>query len=259
MPYPLTQINKPKILKIIIIKFYFLTPFIQDVCKLYIYTKYRDIFILYINIQYVFKQQKEVYMDFKYIEQLVINCKNNDKSSKEKLAEEFRPFIYNISKKTFIDGYDIFDIQNECYHTLFKCVYSYNIKKHRFVGYATNAIRNNINDLIRRFKNRKSTEGIAALAFSDDFEKNLPSQDINLEDLICDKCDYIELRLAINKLNEEEKELIDFIFFKNNTIRNYAYLKNICYSTANFRKKNVLKKIYKFILLQQFLGLINPF
>jgi len=57
-------------------------------------------------------------------------------------------YTFNISKKTFIDGYEIHDIQNQCYETLFKCVSFYNLEKHRFVAYASNSIRNNINDLI---------------------------------------------------------------------------------------------------------------
>jgi RNA polymerase sigma factor (sigma-70 family) len=188
-------------------------------------------------------------MNFEYIETLVTNCKNGDTLSKEKLAEEFRPLIFNISKKTFIDGYEIYDIQNQCYETLFKCVSVYNLEKHRFVAYATNSIKNNINDLIKRIKTRSATEGNNALSLHDDVEKDLPSQDISLEDLLCDKCDYDDLRLAIHNLTEEEKELIDFIFYKNNTVQTYAYFKNLCYSTANLKKKVTLKKIFNYINL----------
>ena len=109
-------------------------------------------------------------MNFEYIEELVTNCKNGDALWKEKLAGEFRPLIFNISKRTFIDGYKIQDIQNQCYETLFKCVSLYN-------------------------------------------------------------------------LTEEEKQLIDFIFYKNNTVQTYAYYKNLCYSTANLKKKVTLMKI----------------
>ncbi len=188
-------------------------------------------------------------MNFKYIEKLVTDCKNGDKLSKEKLAEEFRPLIFNISKRTFIDRYGIQDVQNECYQTLFKCVSLYNLERHRFVAYATNAIKNNINDLVKRIKTRRATEGNDALSLHEDVEKDLPSQDISLEDLFCDRCDYEELRLALNNLNEEEKELIDFIFYKNNTVQNYAYFKNMPYSTANLKKKVILKKIFNYINL----------
>ena len=186
-------------------------------------------------------------MNFEYIEYLVTKCKNNDMLSKEKLAEEFRPLIYNISKKTFIDGYEIHDLHNECYKTLFKCVSFYNIEKHRFVAYASNSIRNNINDLIKRIKTRSATEGNDALSLHDDVEKDLQSQEVGIEDLFCDQCDYHDLRLAINNLDEEEKELIDFIFFKNNTIQTYSYFKNMRYSTACQRKKVTLKKISNYI------------
>ncbi|GEP65955.1 hypothetical protein CBE01nite_37230 [Clostridium beijerinckii] len=186
-------------------------------------------------------------MDFNYIEDLVTKCKNNDELAKEQLVNEFKPLILNISKKTFIDGYDIYDIQHECYKYLFKCVSMYNLDKHRFVAYATNAIKNNINDLIRKIKNRSSTEGNAALRLYDDFEKDIPSQEVPLEDLLCDRCDYDELRSALNNLTKDEMELIDFLFFKNNTVKNYAYLKDMCYSTAILRKKVTLKKISNYI------------
>ena len=71
------------------------------------------------------------------------------------------------------------------------------------------------------------------------------SQDISLEDLFFEECDYEELKLAINKLNEEEKKFIDFVFFKNNTIRTYSYLKNMCYSTACQRRDVILRKLLK--------------
>lgn len=183
-------------------------------------------------------------MNFEYIEYLVTKCKNGDSFSKEKLVEEFGPLIFNISKRTFIDGYEMHDLQNQCYETLFKCVSLYNLEKHRFVAYATNSIKNNMNDLIKRLKTRSATEGNAALSLHADIEKDLPSQDIGLEDLLCNQCEYDDLRLAIDNLTNEEKELIDFIFYKNNTVQTYAYFRNLCYSTANLKKKVTLKKIF---------------
>lgn len=56
-----------------------------------------------------------------------------------------------------------------------------------------------------------------------------------------------ELRLAIKNLNEEEKERIDFIFFKYNSVRTYTYFKNMSYSTTILKKKVTLNKIYKYI------------
>ncbi|RII35524.1 sigma-70 family RNA polymerase sigma factor [Clostridium chromiireducens] len=186
-------------------------------------------------------------MDFNYVEELVYRGKNGDQLSKEKLALEFKPLIINISKRTFIDGYEIYDLHNECYKSLFKCLKLYNLEKHSFVAYATNAIKNNMNDLIKRTKTKSSTDGNDALSLHDDVEKDLPSNDIDFEYLLCNECDYIDLRFALNNLTEEEKELIDFIFFKDNTIQTYAYIKNMAYSTASLKKKVTLKKLFCYI------------
>ena len=86
-------------------------------------------------------------MNYDYIESLVRQSKDGDINSKEKLLEEFKPFIINISKRTFIYGYEFEDIINECYRILLKCISLYKIENHRFVAYATNGIKNNINDL----------------------------------------------------------------------------------------------------------------
>ena len=95
-------------------------------------------------------------MNYKYVENLVRLSKNGDMKSKERLLEEFKPFIINISKRTFIHGYEFEDIMNECYKILLKCISLYKLENHRFVAYATNGIKNNINDLIRNsIKNNK--------------------------------------------------------------------------------------------------------
>jgi len=137
------------------------------------------------------------------------------------------------------------DIQNQCYESLFKSVRLYNLESHRFVGYAISSIRNNLNDLIKRVKIRNSTDGNNALSFHADVEEELFSLDRSLEDLLSEECDYEELRFAISKLTEEEKKFIDFVFYKNNTIRTYSYLKNMCYSTACQRRDVILKKLLK--------------
>ncbi|POO88900.1 sigma-70 family RNA polymerase sigma factor, partial [Clostridium sp. 2-1] len=60
---------------------------------------------------------------------------------------------------------------------------------------------------------------------------------------LCEMCDYEDLRLALDNLTREEKEFIDFVFFKNYTVLDYSHLKNMCYSTAILKKNTILKKI----------------
>ena len=46
-----------------------------------------------------------------------------------------------------------------------------------------------------------------------------------------------------NQLTDLERNLILFVFYKNNTLTNYAYHENISYVTASKRKKKVLEKL----------------
>lgn len=186
-------------------------------------------------------------MNFNEIEALVVAAKAENKLSKEKLAEEFKPFIINLSNKTFISGYDREDIQNECYRILFNCVSAYNLDRHRFVGYAMSGIRNSINDLIERSIKRNASEGREALILSDNLEHILPSHIDALDDMICNKAASKILENAINNLSQDERELILFVYFKNSSLRTYAYWKNMCYSTASKKKKTILNKLKKYI------------
>lgn len=182
-------------------------------------------------------------MDFKEIETLVYEAKNQNKLSKELLAQKFTPFIINMSNKTFINGYDKQDIQNECYRILFKCVSAYDLSRHRFVAYATNGITKSLNDLIKKSKNRSSSEGLESLILSDNLEHTLTSDSSTLDEIICDKENFESLQKVFDSLNKDERELITFVFLKNNTLKNYAYWKDMRYSTANRKKKLLLQKM----------------
>lgn len=86
------------------------------------------------------------FMNYEYIENLVLKSKNGDTLSKEKLTNELLPLILNILKRTYLHGYNI---QNKCYRILFKCISLYKFKNHRFVAYGAKCIRNSINVLIK--------------------------------------------------------------------------------------------------------------
>lgn len=184
-------------------------------------------------------------MDYKYIEALVIKAKDGDITSKEKLVQEFTPYIINLSRKTFIHGYDFSDIQNECYKYLFKCLSSYNAANHKFVAYATIGIRNNLNYLIRRNLTHSQYDGAPALYHNEDV-LNTISSNINIEEILCNKIDHSELRHALSLLSDSEKELIHSIFFNNDTIKTYASSKNISCSTVHRKKVHALKKIMNY-------------
>ncbi|NME83396.1 sigma-70 family RNA polymerase sigma factor [Clostridium sp. SM-530-WT-3G] len=182
-------------------------------------------------------------MNYNYIESLVIKSKDGDEESKEKLVNEFKPFIINLSKKTFIHGYEFQDIMNECYRILFKCVSYYKPNTHRFVAYATNGIKNSINDLIEKNLSRSHLEGSSTLVL-ENVENTLESGNLPVDHNLLKEVDLTLLRNALNKLTEEEHELINYVFFKNNPVKKYAALKGIPYSTVMYKKDFILDNIF---------------
>ena len=186
-------------------------------------------------------------MDYEIIEKLVLKAKEHDKNAKEDIINRFKPYIITISKSTHIHGYDFYDIQNECVKTVLSCIHSYNPENKKFVGYVLTSIRNTVKQLIKKTERRKNSEGIEALILDDNLDLILYSEEQSTLDFLCDKCDLMILREAIESLKHEDQELIRYIFFDKKTLRSYADFKKICYTTANKRKNLVLSKILSYI------------
>lgn len=179
-------------------------------------------------------------MNLKYVESLATKAKNNDKEAIEKIINEFTPFILNISKKTYITGYDYNDINNECITYLLKAIKLYNPEKNSFVAYCTNAIKNNIKYLIKKnIKNKNET--IEYLdCYSHIFNKDIDSNLIRKEEIKL-------IKDSIKKLSYEEYDLYTHLFVKNRAITEYAYINNLLYQTVYIRKKNLINKLYNSI------------
>ncbi|SFU83232.1 RNA polymerase sigma factor, sigma-70 family [Clostridium sp. DSM 8431] len=182
-------------------------------------------------------------MNYKYIESLVLSAKDGDEVSKEKLVEEFSPLIKALSHKTHLSTYTTEDLINECYISLFKCIKLYNPKNHRFVAYATNAIKNNLNYLIRRnLMHREITSQDALTSTGSLDHLNLATNE-NIEDSILYSCTKKFIFDNIQSLTNEEKEFLIHVQIRKRTLKSYAELKGISTSKAHKTKVCILKKI----------------
>lgn len=192
---------------------------------------------------YIINEWGRLTMDFNFIESLVVKSKGNDEVAKETLACEFRPFILNLCKRTFIYGYDFQDLQNECYSALFNCIDKYKEGSNRFVAYGTNGIKNCMGSLIRKSLNNSSTDCSNSLSFSNNVDENLFCDSVDiLQDMIND-FDNESIKLAYSKLSDDDRELLDFIIIKGQSIRLFAYWKNLCYSTAVKKKHDTVARL----------------
>lgn len=183
-------------------------------------------------------------MNLEYIENLVKEVKQNNEESKTLLVEEFKPLIKKIASSTFINSFNKEDIESECYAILFKCTKMYDLNKHRFVGYATNAIKNSIWDLIRRSKRREGAEGEGAYVM-DDVLDNVLCDNTDIVDTLYQKFKHKKLHEAINSLPTDQKDFITYVFFENNSLTDYSKSKKISYNKVTYMKNKVLDYLYK--------------
>lgn len=187
-------------------------------------------------------------MNFNYIESLVTKAKNGDVSAKEIIFEEFRPMILNLSKRTFVHGYDFSDIEHECYATLLKCIKIYDLDKKRFVAYATMAIKNNINYLIKKTCSRSSSEGSEALILNGTLEHVLPSNNELVDVQVTDTILAESLYKYINKLTPQYKDILNFTLINNGSLKEYSKNNNINYPTTVNIKNRAINQLRKEIL-----------
>lgn len=186
-------------------------------------------------------------MDLIKVEKLAVLAQNGDKLAKEDLANEFRPFILNLSKKTFLNGFEFEDIQNECYRSLFKALKMYNPERERFVAYATITIKNSINLLIRHSTRRNKTDSKSVLTLTDNLE-NVLSYDLEfVEDRIIQGMINSKLKTAIDELDYEEHELVVYVYIKKCPLKQFAEYIGLPYHKVFKMKNRVLKKLKKIL------------
>lgn len=166
-------------------------------------------------------------MDYEQIESLVIAAKSGDLHAKEMLMVGFAPFIKKLHRTSLIHVYERADLQDECYKTLFKCIFYYNCDNHRFVAYSTNAIKHNINNLIKLTCKRLISEGNKALIMDDIFISHLAEDASHFEDKICSRDCNSSIRDFVNEISHCDKELTNFVFYNEKQLKEYSPLKNI--------------------------------
>ncbi|MBL4932141.1 sigma-70 family RNA polymerase sigma factor [Clostridium paridis] len=196
-------------------------------------------------------------MNYDKIENLVLLAKLGEEQAKEELVKEFKPYILNLSKKTFINGFEFEDIKSECYRVLFNCIRLYNPEKHRFVAYATNGIRNSINFLIRSSIRKDKSDGPETLILDDNLE-NILSHDLGfVEDELFNVIFRAKLKEALNKLEYDELELITFVFFRKKSLMDYSRYKNTTYRKAVTKRNKILDKLRCLISKEEYHMYLN--
>ena len=108
------------------------------------------------------------------------------------------------------------------YATLLKCIKIYDLDKKRFVAYATMAIKNNINYLIKKTCNRSSCEGSEALILNGTLEHILTSNNEPVDVQVTDSILAKNLYKDIDKLPQQHKDILNFTLINNGSLKEYS-------------------------------------
>ena len=168
-----------------------------------------------------------------YLEALVIKAKLGDEKAKEEILEILSKAIRYYAGRYFIKGYELEDLVSEGYNAVLNAVNKYKIECSCFYTYACRSIENTYKYLLRQSKEPEDRESIS---LTDELSEVLDSKEIAVEDVALINI----LKLAIEKLPEEEKEVIKEIYLKDNSMSDVAREKGLPFGRIQYlRNKGI--------------------
>ena len=79
------------------------------------------------------------------------------------------------------------------------------------------------------------------------FEENIVDEGIDVEKIVETQMMIEAVRNAISRLNAEEKDIIERLYFNDETVRSVAKLKSITHPALIKKRNKILEKLKKFI------------
>ena len=80
---------------------------------------------------------------------------------------------------------------------------------------------------------------------------NIVDESVDVAKIVETQMMIESLRYAISKLNDEERDIIERLYFQDETLSSIAKRKKVSYQAIQWRKNNILKKLK--LLLEDFL------
>ena len=91
----------------------------------------------------------------------------------------------------------------------------------------------------------------SSLNHDGNFEDNLEDKNVDVEKVVATQMMIEAIKSALSKLNEDEREIIERLYFNDETLSSVARSKKVSYQAIQWRKNNILKKLK--VLLKEFI------
>jgi RNA polymerase sigma factor (sigma-70 family) len=182
------------------------------------------------------------------MENLLKKAKNQDFFAKEEIIKMYYPLIIKEAKGLYLKNKSFDDLIQIGIVNLLNAINKFDLSKgaSSFPSYALWAIKNGFRYLCRReikyndeFSLNKTTDEGCELGNS------IIDTDINLEEGVINDILYERLYLALDYLDFEERELIEFLYISNKkpNLSKYSILKDKDYYYCSCLKKRALHKL----------------
>ena len=83
------------------------------------------------------------------------------------------------------------------------------------------------------------------------FVDNIVDESVDVEKIVETQMMIEAVRSAISRLNDEERDIIERLYFNDETLSSVARSKKVSYQAIQWRKNNILRKLK--VLLKEFI------
>lgn len=186
------------------------------------------------------------------MENLIRRAKNNDNSAKEEIINMYYPLIVKESKRIFLKNRTFEDIVQIGAISILNAIRLFDLSRgiDSFSSYVLWSIKNGFINIIR--SEAKYNDEISLNVYCKDttdveIVDSLIDENIDVEDTAITSAFYDEILFALNKLDNEEKEIIKFLYIDNDmaNLSKYARSHNKDYYYCSCLKKRALEKLRK--------------
>ncbi|MDU1278000.1 MULTISPECIES: sigma-70 family RNA polymerase sigma factor [Clostridium] len=179
---------------------------------------------------------------------LLLKAKNNDSSSKEEIIKMYYPLIIKEAKTIYLKNKSFEDIVQIGVINLLHVIDVFDLSKNvdKFPSYALWAIKNGYKYLCRsqiKYNSEFSLNNVNEEG--SELGDSIIDENINVEDTVIKSAVNENLHLALEKLDDEERNLINFLYIYNDkpNLSRYCALKEKDYYYCCCLKKRALEKL----------------
>lgn len=172
------------------------------------------------------------------LEETLVKAQEGSKEHKEKVLERYMKYIYKKAFMMNLTAVKFEDLVSVGTMTVLQCILKFDKDKHsNFTSYVVTAINNNLLDY-QMTTCRKTMKDVEMDEAADEMIGEEHPQDQVLLYL-----EIQELRKALKSLSQEERLLIDSIYYKQKSLKATGEALGVSYVTVVNRRNRILKKL----------------